>query len=190
MKSATSGGGSVSGISTSEAGPVPSYLQPGRLGPLALKNRLVRAATSETMATDAGEVTAELVAFYERLARGGAGLIITGHVYVTPRGQCSPRQMASTTDARVPGLRPVDRSRACRRRPDLRRALACRQPVDDADRVPLAPSVITNPIYARHPGRGQDGDIADIIRRLRRRRAPGEVRPVSTASTSMAATAT
>lgn len=33
------------------------YLEPGRIGPLMLRNRLVRAATGETMATVAGEAT-------------------------------------------------------------------------------------------------------------------------------------
>ena len=58
----------------------------GAIGGLVLKNRMVRAATSETMATADGAATDALVKLYSDLARGGAGLIITGHIYVEPRG--------------------------------------------------------------------------------------------------------
>ena len=64
----------------------PLYLQPGRIGSLVLANRLVRGATSETMATPEGVVVDSYVELYRRLARGGAGLILTGHMYVDSAG--------------------------------------------------------------------------------------------------------
>jgi 2,4-dienoyl-CoA reductase-like NADH-dependent reductase (Old Yellow Enzyme family) len=141
----------------------PAYLRPGRLGGLKLKNRLVRAATSETMATPDGDATPELVAFYEHLARGGAGLIITGHIFVAPRGQCSPRQMGLDTDARVPGLRRLtDAVHASGGRIFAELSHAGSQSMMP-DRVPLAPSVVTNPIYARHPEEASEADIADTV---------------------------
>ena len=82
----------------------PDYLKPGKIGRLVLKNRLVRAATSETMATDDGDATEELVRLYSDLARGGAGLIITGHIYVEPRGQYEPRQLELDKDSRIAPL--------------------------------------------------------------------------------------
>lgn len=85
--------------------PVPPYLTPGRIGKLELRNRLIRAATSETMCTDDGEVTDQLVGLYSNLARGGAGLMITGHAYIDPRGQCSARQIGIYDDRLIPGLR-------------------------------------------------------------------------------------
>jgi hypothetical protein len=69
----------------SQSGPKadsPVYLQPGRIGSLVVANRLIRTATSETMATERDEITDELIGFYSTLARGGAGLLITGHAYV------------------------------------------------------------------------------------------------------------
>ncbi len=144
-------------------GSAAAYLQPGRIGSLTVANRLVRAATSETMATEAGEATPELVAFYERLARGGAGLIITGHVYVAHRGQCSPRQMGLDTDARVPALRRVTNAvHAAGGRIFAELSHAGSQSMM-ADRVPLAPSVVTNPIYARQPDEASETDIAETI---------------------------
>src|SRR6516165_2798688 len=82
----------------------PLYLQPGKIGSLVVANRLIRTATSETMATERGEVTDELIDFYSTLARGGAGLLITGHAYVEEVGQCSARQIGIYEDPLIPGL--------------------------------------------------------------------------------------
>jgi hypothetical protein len=58
---------------------LPPFLAPARIGGLQLRNRLVRAAMSETMATVDGKVPGELVDLYTELAKGGAGLLSTGH---------------------------------------------------------------------------------------------------------------
>lgn len=52
-----------------------------------LKNRLVRSATHEGMADQNGFPTQDLLRLYERLAKGGVGLIITGFAFVTPDGK-------------------------------------------------------------------------------------------------------
>ncbi len=83
----------------------PLYLRPGRIGSLTLPNRLVRAATSETMAGPDGVVTEAYFELYRRLAAGGAGLILTGHMYVEPRGQASANQTGIHHDGVVPALR-------------------------------------------------------------------------------------
>ena len=54
---------------------------------MGLKNRLVRSATHEAMADDAGFPTDRLFKLYERLAKGGVGLIITGYTYVSHDGK-------------------------------------------------------------------------------------------------------
>ena len=87
------------------------YLESGRIGALALRNRLVRAATGETMASVTGAVTDDHVRLYGDLARGGAGLIVTGHIYVEPRGQYAPFQLGLYADELVAGFRrPLHRS--------------------------------------------------------------------------------
>lgn len=83
------------------------YLEPATIGPVALRNRLVRASTSETMATDDGRATPALAALYRDLAAGGAGLILTGHIYVEPRGQASANQPALTDDRQIEPMREV-----------------------------------------------------------------------------------
>lgn len=52
-----------------------------------LKNRLVRSATHEGMADENGFPTEKLFKLYERLAKGGVGLIITGYSYVNRNGK-------------------------------------------------------------------------------------------------------
>ncbi len=78
--------------------------EPFDLGNLKLANRLVRSATWLGLATGDGQVTAELTEALETLARGGVGLIITGHAYVSPEGQVSPRQLGVYADHLVEGL--------------------------------------------------------------------------------------
>lgn len=80
-------------------------LAEGQLGPLHTRNRLVRSGTSETMAGPDGEVTNELIALYERLARGGVGVIFTGHLYCHDRGKYLRRQTGIQDDRLVSGLR-------------------------------------------------------------------------------------
>ncbi len=77
---------------------------PVPLGSLKIKNRFVRSATWEGLATDKGEVTPRLIEMMETLARGEVGLIITGHAYVSPDGQASPWQISVATDDSMEGL--------------------------------------------------------------------------------------
>jgi len=51
------------------------------------KNRIIRSATHEGMADDKGFPTDDLKKLYTRLARGGAGAIITGYSAVQPDGK-------------------------------------------------------------------------------------------------------
>jgi 2,4-dienoyl-CoA reductase-like NADH-dependent reductase (Old Yellow Enzyme family) len=76
-----------------------------KLNGMTLKNRFVRSATAEGMATDDGEVTPRLVNLMGELAEGGVGLIITGHAYVTKRGQATPWQLGIYGEELIPGLR-------------------------------------------------------------------------------------
>ena len=69
-----------------------------------LMNRFVRSATWEGMAADDGSVTPKLIETMTSLARGGVGLIITGHAYVRPEGQAGPWQLGIYKDDFVHGL--------------------------------------------------------------------------------------
>jgi 2,4-dienoyl-CoA reductase-like NADH-dependent reductase (Old Yellow Enzyme family) len=140
-----------------------AFMRPGRIGSLVIKNRLIRAATSETMATDDGAATDELVNLYSGLARGGAGLIITGHIYVEPRGQYEPRQLGFDRDNRIAPLKRV--TDAVHRHggvifAELSHA-GSQSLIPEIE--PLAPSIVPNAIFARPPAAMTDADIRKVI---------------------------
>ncbi|HZV10425.1 MAG TPA: hypothetical protein VFF94_11745, partial [Novosphingobium sp.] len=56
----------------------PYLLSPGRIGAMETKNRILVTAMGVSLAEDDGSVGAQLLAYHEEQARGGAGLIITG----------------------------------------------------------------------------------------------------------------
>jgi 2,4-dienoyl-CoA reductase-like NADH-dependent reductase (Old Yellow Enzyme family) len=65
-----------------------------------LNNRLVRSATHEAMADENGFPTKNLFKLYERLAKGGVGLIITGYTFVSRDGK-SRAMLGIDTDKHV-----------------------------------------------------------------------------------------
>lgn len=81
--------------------------QPGKIGKLVIKNRLVRSATYERMASDEGGVTDELLRLYRNLAAGGVGMIVTSLAYVQKSGMGFPNQLGIYSDDFVPGLRKI-----------------------------------------------------------------------------------
>ena len=71
---------------------------------MALANRFVRSATWEGLAAEDGAVTPRLMSCMADLAKGGVGLIISGHTYVHRAGQAGPWQLGAYSDDLVPGL--------------------------------------------------------------------------------------
>lgn len=139
------------------------YLEPGRIGTLTLRNRLVRAATGETMASGNGDVTDAHLRLYGDLARGGAGLLITGHLFVEPRGQYAPYQLGLHEDRLIAGFRRLtDAVHAAGGVIFAELAHAGSQTVMP-DIEPIAPSVVPNAIYARQPREMTHADIVLVI---------------------------
>jgi 2,4-dienoyl-CoA reductase-like NADH-dependent reductase (Old Yellow Enzyme family) len=140
-----------------------AYLKPGKIGRLHIGNRLIRAATSETMATPGGAVTDELIELYRALACGGAGLLITGHAYVERRGQCSPRQIGIYSDALVPGLARL--TAAVHQNGGLIFAelshAGSQSVMQDLD--PVAPSTVPNAIFASQPRQITEAEIEAVV---------------------------
>jgi 2,4-dienoyl-CoA reductase-like NADH-dependent reductase (Old Yellow Enzyme family) len=65
---------------------------------MGLSNRMVRSATWEGMCSPDGRPGERLMTCYETLARGGAGLIITGFAFVRPDGRQMPGKMGLHRD--------------------------------------------------------------------------------------------
>ncbi len=77
---------------------------PARIGKLTLPNRLIRSGTAEHMADRNGFPLPSLAECYRDLAKGGVGLIITGHMYVHPSGQAQPQMTGIYSDELIPHL--------------------------------------------------------------------------------------
>jgi 2,4-dienoyl-CoA reductase-like NADH-dependent reductase (Old Yellow Enzyme family) len=78
---------------------------PMKIGNVEIPNRFVNSATYEAMANETGEVSDELVKRYERLAKGGVGLCVSGMMYVHPSGRGYKNQIGIHHDSMIPGLR-------------------------------------------------------------------------------------
>lgn len=82
-----------------------ALFKPIRINGMVLKNRFVRTATAERMTSPNGGFTQEMVNLYKRLARGGVGLIITGHSYIHPLGKADRRMTGIHKDSLIPVLK-------------------------------------------------------------------------------------
>src|SRR4051794_41460437 len=83
--------------------PSPAF-SPTSLGPVSLRNRIIKAATFEG-ATPRGQVTDRLVGFHAAVARGGAALTTGAHCAGSPGGPGHPPCMV-VDDRTAAHLRP------------------------------------------------------------------------------------
>ena len=70
-----------------------------------IKNRLVKAAMSEQLASVTGAPTQTLERLYARWARGGAGMLITGNVMIDRRSIGEARNVVVEDERDLPALR-------------------------------------------------------------------------------------
>jgi len=79
--------------------------EPFRIGPMEIRNRFMRSATTSYWSYENGVVRPEIIRLYGNLARGGVGLIVKGHTYVTDSGKAHVGMAGISSDAQVPKLR-------------------------------------------------------------------------------------
>lgn len=79
--------------------------EPVQIGRLQLKNRLVRSATWEELASPDGAIDDETYAIYAELARGGVGAIITGFTSVSSNDFYFDGMMRLSEDRLIPQYR-------------------------------------------------------------------------------------
>jgi 2,4-dienoyl-CoA reductase-like NADH-dependent reductase (Old Yellow Enzyme family) len=70
-----------------------------RIGSMVLKNRFIRSATWENMATEDGHMTDKLYAIYEELAKGEVGLIVTGYANIVEEEKPNAGMMGMYNDS-------------------------------------------------------------------------------------------
>ncbi|MFX0033950.1 MAG: NADH:flavin oxidoreductase [Candidatus Hermodarchaeota archaeon] len=81
--------------------------EPMKIGKMELKNRFVRSATCEGMASKTGKVTDDLVKMYKTLSKGHIGLIILGYMYIHPYGRAFKYQTGIYSDEHISGIKTV-----------------------------------------------------------------------------------
>jgi len=84
---------------------MPGLFEPINIKGLLLKNRLVMPPMATGMATENGEATERHIRHYTARARGGVGLIIIEHTYISEEGQLSRGQTGLYHNKLVPGLK-------------------------------------------------------------------------------------
>ena len=89
--------------STPQGRNAPDPLSPVRLGPVTLRNRVIKAATYEGL-SHRGRVTQDLVDFHVGYAKGGVGMTTVAYCAVAKEGRTDRHQIYWTDEA-LPGLR-------------------------------------------------------------------------------------
>jgi 2,4-dienoyl-CoA reductase-like NADH-dependent reductase (Old Yellow Enzyme family) len=83
---------------------VTTLFEAGSIGELEPANRIVRSATAEYLSDLEGRPPQALADLYAELARGGVGLIITGHCFVHEGGRCHLHMTGAHRDDFLPDL--------------------------------------------------------------------------------------
>lgn len=81
---------------------MPEIFEPAKLGPLTLRNRIIKAATFEGRTPDA-LVSDDLIEFHRAVAAGGAAMTTVAYCAVAPEGRTERRQIYMRPEA-APGL--------------------------------------------------------------------------------------
>jgi len=141
--------------------PSPAF-EPGRLGPVTLRNRIIKAATFEGRSPKQ-EVTDELVDFHRAFARGGVGMSTVAYCAVSVQGSTDGRNVILRPEA-VPGLRKLTdaiHEEGAAASAQIGHAGPVANPM--ATRMPaLGPTRIFSPLTMRRTKALDDADIARI----------------------------
>ncbi len=76
-----------------------------QLKDITLKNRLVRSATTSYWSDQDGILTNPILKYYGKLAKGGIGLIIKGHSYVSEKAKAHTGQSGLSSDKHIPRMK-------------------------------------------------------------------------------------
>ncbi|VBA48145.1 NADH oxidase [Mycobacterium attenuatum] len=141
----------------------PDVLGPAKLGPLTLRNRVIKAATFEARTPDA-LVTDDLIEYHRLPAAGGVGMTTVAYCAVSPGGRTSGDGMWMRPEA-VPGLRRLtDAVHA--EGAAVSAQIGHAGPVADArsnKAAALAPVRFFNPIAMRFAKKATREDIDDVL---------------------------
>ena len=83
----------------------PRLFEPGRIGNVDLKNRIIKAPQHTGLANPDGSITDRMLRYYKDVAQGGAGMVIVEYAWVdNDASQASPCQLGIARMDHIPGL--------------------------------------------------------------------------------------
>jgi 2,4-dienoyl-CoA reductase-like NADH-dependent reductase (Old Yellow Enzyme family) len=141
----------------------PNVFSPAQLGPITLRNRIIKAATFEA-ATPEALVTDDLIHYHRRPAAGGVGMTTVAYCAVTPGGRTDARQIWMRPEALAGLRRLTDAIHA--EGAKISAQIGHAGPVADSrsNRAEaLAPVKFFNPIAMRFARRATRDDILDVM---------------------------
>jgi 2,4-dienoyl-CoA reductase-like NADH-dependent reductase (Old Yellow Enzyme family) len=141
----------------------PDVFAPAKLGPLTLRNRIIKAATFEARTPDA-LVTDDLIEYHRLPAAGGVGMTTVAYCAVSPGGRTGGNQIWMRPEA-VPGLRRLTEA-VHAEGAAVSAQIGHAGPVADArsnKAQALAPVRFFNPIGMRFARKATRDDIDDVI---------------------------
>ena len=141
----------------------PDVFTPAKLGPVTLRNRIIKAATFEASTPNA-LVTDDLINYHRLPAAGGVGMTTVAYCAVSPGGRTEGRQIWMRPEA-VPGLQKLTEA-VHAEGAAISAQIGHAGPVADArsnKAKALAPVRFFNPIAMRFAKRATRDDIDDVI---------------------------
>ena len=83
----------------------PRLFEPGRIGNVALKNRIIKAPQHTGLANPDGSVTERLLRYYKEVAQGGCAMVVVEYAWVDDLySRASPCQLGISRMDHLPGL--------------------------------------------------------------------------------------
>lgn len=141
----------------------PDVFNPAKLGPLTLRNRVIKAATFEARTPDA-LVTDDLIEYHRLPAAGGVAMTTVAYCAVSPGGRTGGNQIWMRPHA-VPGLRRLTEAIHAEGAA-ISAQIGHAGPVADArsnQATALAPVQFFNPIAMRFAQKATREDIDDVL---------------------------
>ncbi len=144
-----------------------TLFDPGSIGTLTVKNRMIRSASHEGLADERGAPTHAQYEFYKAFVDGGIGLVITGYSGIQQNGKSALYHMTMMdSDAMVPAHKAmVDGIHAAGGKIILQIAHCGRQTSSADTKAPylVAPSAIPYVFYAETPHEISELEIRQVI---------------------------
>jgi len=147
-----------------------TLFQPGKIGPVELRNRLVMAPMGTNYANDRGEVTEQLIDYYAERARGGTGLIILEVAAIDhPLSNTIVNQLRIDDDGCIPGLARLARrihNHGANVFVQLHHAGGLTSPTKTGGEEPVVPSVVEGGYSARNPRALETEEIEQLVEKF------------------------